>query len=200
MMSIAKRLFPAGGPNRLRAGLACLLSAALLSAAQPAKAADSDAAALIGGIPASAFFPTVDHVGIVVADADGEAEKLRAGFGAQIVNKVTIDFPEAAYKGGTLAYSAYFVFVDLGNVKIEFIQPEADKPSPYLDFLTERGNQAHHLAFLVENAEERLQKLQESNPGIEVVVRAKAGTGDGGRMVYVEGAISGILVELAEPL
>lgn len=180
--------------------LAIIVSMAIFCAAIPARAQDGGGASLAGQIPASAFFPTVDHVGFIVADADAEAEKLRAAFGAKIVNTVTLDFPVARYDDRDLAYSAYFVFVDLGNVKVEFIQPEADKPSPYLDFLNKNGNAVHHLAFLVEDVDAKLRELHAANPEINVVVRAKAGEGEGGQMVYVEGVIPGILVELAAPL
>lgn len=47
---------------------------------------------------------------------------------------------------------------------------------------------------------EALAGFGSRNPAIEVVVQARADVAKGGEMVYVEGLIPGILVELAAPL
>jgi hypothetical protein len=147
--------------------------------------------------PQVAYLPVMDHVGIIVRDADKEADKLVANFGATIKNKVTMDFPIVIYRGNTLSYSAYFVFVNMGNATIEYIQPDMTVPSPYLDILNKEGESAHHLCFLVENIKEHLDKFALNSPKMEVVVDVQVPTGKGGDMVYVKNVIPGTLIELA---
>lgn len=152
----------------------------------------------IAGQPASvAYLPAIDHVGIVVKDADKEADRLASNFGVPITNKQTMHFPRVTYKGDTLSYSAYFVFVNMGNMMIELIQPDPDVPSPYRDILDEKGEYAHHLCFLVEDIGEHIEAFAEKNPEMKIVVEAQAEAESGGKMVYVKGIIPGTLVELA---
>lgn len=143
------------------------------------------------------FFPNIDHIGIIVHQADKEAENLEQRFGAKIIHRQTIRFDQVIYKGDTLSYEAYFVFADLGNMKIEYIQPDLNTPSPYLDILNEKGAHAHHLCFLVESLEEYVAKVRKDNPGFKIIAEVWAKPGKGGAMIYAEGVIPGTLVELA---
>ena len=143
------------------------------------------------------YLPEMDHVGIIVKDADKAAMDMETRFGAKIINRETIEFPKVIYKGNRLSYSAYFVFVDMGNTKIGFIQPDFNVPSPYLDILNEKGEYAHHFCFLVKSTQEYIEKFRVDNPGMRIIAEAQAQSAKGGDMVYIEGVIPGILIELA---
>jgi len=146
---------------------------------------------------AVAAYPNLDHVGFVVKDADTAMRDVLARFGLDpakadcITGRVT-----GSYEGNDVSYSGKFCMVDIGDRRLEFIEPVGSDPSPYLDALRARGDAMHHVAFMVPSIDARLERDRQHNPALHVVQDARL---EGlGRYVYVEGVIPGTLVEYAE--
>lgn len=73
--------------------------------------------------------------------------------------------------------NCYMAFFDVGpNTQIELIQPNEAK-STWRDFLEERGEGIHHIAFQVKNMDQKISKCEEF--GMKCVQRGKYGSGDG---------------------
>jgi catechol 2,3-dioxygenase-like lactoylglutathione lyase family enzyme len=144
------------------------------------------------------IYPNLSHVGIVVANMDAADRDVAARFGLPgIVRRATLRFADAVYRGTRISFAADFGYVELGNTSLELIQPIGSDPSPYRDVLDERGESLHHLAYVVRSIEERLVTARQADAPVSIVLDGKIPGGQG-RFVYVEGLVSGALVELLE--
>jgi hypothetical protein len=143
-------------------------------------------------------YPNLNHVGVVVRDIDQTARDNSNRFGlSAITRRFTLHIEDALYRGKTVTFSAEFGFVELGNAMLELIQPLGNDPSPYLDALQERGENTHHLAYLVPSIDEHLKKAHKSNASLSVLFDAKLPEWMG-RYVYIDGLVHGVLIELME--
>jgi len=90
----------------------------------------------------------IDHIAIVVRDAD-EALKVYSGmFDFEVVE--TIDGPAGEFKA---------VLVRVADITLEFLQPLTDEGS-FAKFLKERGGGLHHVSFATNNIEHDLKTLK----------------------------------------
>ena len=90
----------------------------------------------------------IDHIGIVVKDAD-EAQKVYSEmFGFEVVEEM--GGPGGEFKA---------VLVRVGNITLEFLQPLTDEGS-FAKFLKERGGGLHHVSFATNNIEHDLKTLK----------------------------------------
>jgi hypothetical protein len=143
-------------------------------------------------------YPKLYHVGIVVRDIDQASRDNSNRFGLNAVfRRITLHIENALYQGKTVTFSAEFGFIELGNTMLELIQPLGNDPTPYLDALQERGENTHHLAYVVPSIDEHLKMARKSNAPLSVVLDAKL-PGGMGRYVYVDGLLHGVLIELIE--
>jgi Glyoxalase/Bleomycin resistance protein/Dioxygenase superfamily len=143
-------------------------------------------------------YPNLNHVGIVVRDIDQAGRDNSNRFGlSDIARRFTLYIENALYRGKTVTFSAEFAFIELGNTMVELIQPLGNDPSPYLDALQERGENTHHLAYLVPSIDEHLKKAHKSNASLSVLFDAKLPEWMG-RYVYIDGLVHGVLIELME--
>ena len=98
-----------------------------------------------------------------------------------------------AYRGETTEARAKLAFFDLGQVRLELIEP-VGRPSTWGEFLDEHGDGIHHIAFFVKGMDEVLARLDAHD--IPLVQR---GDYTGGRYGYVDGSKSlGAILELLE--
>ena len=67
--------------------------------------------------------------------------------------------------------------------------------SPYLDALNERGENTHHIAFIVPSIDAHLETARAANPDLSLLLAADL-PGNVARFVYVEGLIPGAVAEL----
>ena len=143
-------------------------------------------------------YPKLNHVGIVVRDIDQASRDNSNRFGLNAVfRRITLHIENALYQGKTVTFSAEFGFIELGNTMLELIQPLGNDPTPYLDALQERGENTHHLAYVVPSIDEHLKMARKSNAPLSVILDAKL-PGGMGRYVYVDGLLHGVLTELIE--
>jgi len=97
------------------------------------------------------------------------------------------------YRGKSTEARAKLAFLDLGQVKLELIEP-VGAPSTWQEFLDKQGEGIHHIAFFVKGMDEALARLEAQ--GIPLVQR---GDYKGGCYAYVDGLPKlGAILELLE--
>jgi catechol 2,3-dioxygenase-like lactoylglutathione lyase family enzyme len=138
----------------------------------------------------------VCQVAVVVEDVEETSEAWAKLLGVEVPDWSMTDPPEMShvkYKGETTEARAKLAFFDLGQVRLEIIEP-VDRPSTWGDFFDEHGQGLHHIAFFVEGMDEVLMEL--GGHGLSLVQR---GDYTGGRYAYVDGTAQlGCVLELLE--
>ena len=137
-------------------------------------------------------FSKLTQIGIVVKDMDATIEKLTAfGIGPFEHREVPPGAKEW-YKDKPMDATFKIAAVNVGGVELEFIQP-VEGESPHQDFLDEKGEGIHHLAFAVENLEGDIDNLKEKGAGIQM-------QSDLGmlKVAYMDLETSGLVFELMQ--
>ena len=136
------------------------------------------------------------QVGLIVRDIERSSEAYSRVFGLPRPEVIVTDGPEIAhtrFRGQPTDARAKLAFFDMGQVSLELIEPIGG-PSTWREFLDERGEGVHHIAFTVEGTDEVVAFLAEA--GIPVV---QQGDYTGGRYTYVDSAPAlGVILELLE--
>jgi catechol 2,3-dioxygenase-like lactoylglutathione lyase family enzyme len=138
----------------------------------------------------------VCQVGLIVRDVERAAEAYSRILGLpapEITTTGDPGFTRATYRGEPTDARARLAFFDLGQVQLELIEP-IGAPSTWQEFLDEKGEGVHHIAFTVADTDEVTGRLAEQ--GIDVVQQGQWATG---QYTYVEtGAELGVILELLE--
>ncbi|MCX7681325.1 MAG: VOC family protein [Anaerolineae bacterium] len=136
------------------------------------------------------------QVGLVVRDIERSAEAYSRILGLPRPQIVVTDPPEVAhtrFRGQPTDARAKLAFFDMGQVTLELIEPIGG-PSTWREFLDEKGEGVHHIAFMVRDTDQVVQYL--AAHGIEAV---QQGDYTGGRYTYVDSvATLGVILELLE--
>ncbi len=83
-----------------------------------------------------------------------------------------------------------------GESKIEFLMPTSED-SPISKFINKKGNGIHHIAFEVENLEEKLKELK--NLDIKLIDKTPRKGAGGKKIAFIHPhSTMGILIELCE--
>ncbi len=138
----------------------------------------------------------VCQVAVVVEDVEEVSEGWAELLGVEVPDWSMTDPAETShieYRGETTEARAKLAFFDLGQVRLEVIEP-VGRPSTWGEFLDEHGQGLHHIAFFVEGMDGVLTEL--GAHGLELVQR---GDYTGGRYAYVDGTCQlGCILELLE--
>ena len=136
------------------------------------------------------------QVGLIVRDIERSSEAYSRVFGLPRPEVIVTDGPEIAhtqFRGKPTDARAKLAFFDMGQVSLELIEPIGG-PSTWREFLDERSEGVHHIAFMVEGTDDVVAFL--AGAGIEV---AQQGDYTGGRYTYVDSAPTlGVILELLE--
>jgi len=136
------------------------------------------------------------QVGLVVRDIDKSAKAYAELFGVEVPEVIITGTEEEAhtkYKGESTQARAKLAFFNMGSLDLELIEPIGG-PSTWRDFLEEKGEGVHHIAFNIQGTDVVTEGLAEK--GIPVV---QQGDYTGGRYTYVSGEEQlGLVVELLE--
>lgn len=129
--------------------------------------------------PGAATARRIDHVGLVVRDADAAAATWSTRFGLA----VSQDWysPDRTFR---------LVYLEAGDTTVQLVQPLG--PGPAKEFLDARGEGLHHICFVVDDV---ASAAAASEPEIDV---ATAIGGRGTRVCFLKHLIAGVLVELTE--
>jgi len=137
---------------------------------------------------------TVVQIGIIVKDVEQAARHYAEIFGIprpEVVPIADDSFANTIYKNKPTRATGRAAFFKLGPIEMELIQP-LGSPSTWEEFLRERGEGIHHIAFRTEKLGEAQQFLQ--THGMELV---QSGGWDGGRYAYIDATQAlGTMLEL----
>lgn len=127
----------------------------------------------------------VDHIGIAVKDLNAVLPYYTDTLGLPLMKIEEVETQKVRV-----------AFIDAGNVKIELLEPMDDE-SAIFKFLEKKGEGIHHIAFGVENIEQRMEELR--NNGVRLL-SDKPNPGAGGAKVAFlhPKSSSGVLYELCE--
>jgi methylmalonyl-CoA/ethylmalonyl-CoA epimerase len=143
--------------------------------------------------------PELFHIGWVVRDCAAAQEELsaRLGAGPFVSFGDELRFDQALVHGKPTPFALKVAFGALGGVLLELLEPLDDR-SPHAEFLSERGEGMHHLAFLVADFDEQLAAIRGADPETNLLID---GTGPGNpvRWAYLDGGKArGTVIELLE--
>ena len=126
----------------------------------------------------------VDHIGLAVSNLE-EALALYSRLGFASGHQEIV--PEQKVRTAALA---------IGESNLELLEPMGED-SPVGKFIASRGQGVHHLAFQVDNIEEKLQELQVA--GFRLIDRKPRLGAGGARVAFLhpQGTL-GTLIELVE--
>jgi len=134
------------------------------------------------------------QVAVVVRDIEEAAERWARLLGVpkpQVIETEEWERTRMAYRGSPSRGRAKLAFFNLGGVTLELIEPIGG-PSTWSEFLGEQGPGIHHIAFVVDDMEAAIRKL-ESEGGVLV----QRGDFEGGSYAYVDARKTlGAIVEL----
>ena len=127
----------------------------------------------------------VDHIGIAVRDLNAVLPYYTDTLGHPLMKIEEVE-----------SQKVRVAFIDAGNVKLELLEAMDDQSAIY-KFLEKKGEGIHHIAFGVENIEQRMEELRDK--GIRLL-SDKPNPGAGGAMVAFlhPKSSNGVLYELCE--
>ena len=127
--------------------------------------------------------PELFHIGWVVRDCLAAQEELSARLGAGPFRSAGDEsrFDQALVHGKPTPFSLRIAFGALGGVLLELLEPLDDR-SPHAEFLAERGEGMHHLAYLVADFDEQLAAVRGAAPEMDLLID---GTGPGNPVRWV---------------
>ena len=127
----------------------------------------------------------IEHIGIAVKDLDKSVSLYEEmlGYKCYKIEEVKDQKVRTA-------------FFKIGETKIELLEA-TDPASPIARFIEKRGEGMHHLAFAVNDLEERLKDVEKT--GINLIDKKARKGADGLDIAFLHpGSTSGVLIELCE--
>lgn len=138
----------------------------------------------------------VCQVGLIVRDIERSIETYSRVFGMPEPEIVVTDGSEIAhtrFRGEPTDARAKLAFFEMGQVSLELIEPIGG-PSTWQEFLDEKGEGVHHIAFIVEDTDAVVKFLEREGVGV-----VQQGDYTGGRYTYLDSAsVLGVVLELLE--
>ncbi|AZB44894.1 methylmalonyl-CoA epimerase [Bacillus sp. FJAT-42376] len=127
----------------------------------------------------------VDHLGIAVKSIRNSLPLYEKTLGMKLIGEEEV--PSQLVK---------VAFLDAGNQKIELLEPTSSE-SPVARFIEKRGEGIHHIAYKVENIEERIEELMKQGVAM---IDSKPRIGAGGASIAFlhPKSTGGTLTELCE--
>jgi hypothetical protein len=134
------------------------------------------------------------QVALVVGDIEARAHAWAEILGLpmpEIIVFNSIDFPNAEYYGQQMEAQAKLAFFQVGPLELELIEPLGG-PSIWQEHLAAHGDGLHHIAFTIEDMDQKLAAL--AAHCIPLIMRGDAPTC---RYAYVDGTSQlGLILEL----
>lgn len=140
----------------------------------------------------------VCQFGLVVNDIERSAARYRAVLGLpepRWVQTPGYEITEMTFMGEASEATAKLAFFNFGQVQVELIEPD-DTPSVWRNYLNEKGDSAHHIAFQVQDTEQVVGRFAQH--GIGVAQQGLYGDRNG-MYTYMDSEASlGVIFELLE--
>ena len=134
------------------------------------------------------MFPVkaLNHVGIAVRSIDDQRAHYEGTLGAQFEG--VEDVPSQKVR---------VAFYRMGDVRLELLEP-TDPASPIAKFLESRGEGLHHLAFTVDDIQERIEELK--NEGLRMIDDSPRQGAHHMQIAFIHPkSTHGVLTELCQP-
>ena len=127
----------------------------------------------------------VDHIGIAVRNLNEVLPYYTETLGCPLLKIEEVE-----------SQKVRVAFIDAGNIKLELLEP-LDESGAVYKFIEKRGEGIHHIAFGVDNIEERMAQLREN--GVKLLSE-QPNPGAGGALVAFlhPKSSNGVLYELCE--
>lgn len=125
----------------------------------------------------------ITQIGVIVRDIEAVSQAYADFLGVEKPAWFWTDVVEVAkteYQGAPSPARAKLAFFDCGQLQLELIEPD-EHPSTWQDFLEEKGEGMHHIAFVIEGMKEKIQLLE--GRGMPL---AQKGEYTGGRYAYMD--------------
>lgn len=127
----------------------------------------------------------VDHIGIAVRNLEEMLPYYTETLGCPLMKIEQVD-----------SQKVRVAFIDAGNIKLELLEP-TDETSPIAKFIEKRGEGIHHVAFGVDNIEQRMEELRTA--GVQLLSEAPKPGAGGAMVAFMHPKSSGgVLYELCE--
>jgi len=137
---------------------------------------------------------TLCQVAIVVKSVDDAVKFYNEVFGIGPFERMEVNFPSATYYGEKGGYRGKRAFAKLGPVTLELIEL-MDGKTVHEDFLKEKGEGVHHLAFTVKD----LSKFEEEATKFGLNVVQEMRRPDGSGFAYLDtDRFGGVMFELIQ--
>jgi 4-hydroxyphenylpyruvate dioxygenase-like putative hemolysin len=121
------------------------------------------------------------QIAIIVNDIEESKKKYAKFFGVEVPPTITggsFEITQTEYKGKPAPEAGCkMAFFNLESIMFEIIEPNAAQ-STWRDFLEERGEGLHHIAFTVDDLQEGIKSCKEF--GLELTQQGNYGDGSGG--------------------
>lgn len=141
----------------------------------------------------------VVQIGIVVADVEKYAKNYAAFFGVdvpEIIISETEDKAGTRYDGKPTTARVKMAFFHFDNITIELLEPVGG-PSTWRDFLEEKGQGVHHIAFDVKEMDDQISEMQDREAPL--IQQGRWTGGAGGRYAYIDSTPQlAVILELLE--
>jgi catechol 2,3-dioxygenase-like lactoylglutathione lyase family enzyme len=140
----------------------------------------------------SSVKPKLWDMAILVKDLDKTVNRLETlGLSLPIHSGPPAGAEGLYFQGKPLRSDSRMFLTRIGNMQLEFIQPD-DSPNPWKEYLKTRGEGIHHLGFQVDDVEKEVDRLV--NLGAEVPFYGKINGKIGA--AYVDLKIANLFIEL----
>ena len=141
----------------------------------------------------------VTQIGLIVGDVEGYAKRYAQFLGVEVPEINISEMEDKAmtrYLGKPTQARVKMAFFHFDNITLELLEPVGG-PSTWKDFLDQRGDGVHHIAFDVQGMDERIEAMQDR--GVSLIQQGRWTGGAGGRYAYLESTDRlGVIVELLE--
>ena len=127
----------------------------------------------------------INHIGIAVKNLDQAILVYEKIFGLKCSHVETI-----------IDQKVRTAFFEIGQVKIELLEPTG-KESPIAKFIENKGEGVHHIAFAVNEIDDKLKELQANNIKLVDQVPKKGAHGLNVAFIHPKSTL-GVLYELCE--
>jgi methylmalonyl-CoA/ethylmalonyl-CoA epimerase len=132
----------------------------------------------------------INHIGIAVRSIDDHR-----AFYEQTLNATFDGIEEVADQKVRVAF--FLVGAPGHEVRLELLEPTSDD-SPVAKFMEKRGEGVHHIAYTVDDIEQRLADLKEG--GIRLIDEAPRGGAHQNQIAFLHPKASGgVLTEICQP-
>jgi len=138
----------------------------------------------------------IGQIALVVKDAEKTSKNIASLFGLEESPYEMIGEYELAntkYKGKPTPGKAKATFYEMGSINLEILQPVGG-PSTWDDFLKEKGEGLHHVAWYVKEIDKVAEMLE--SKGMPLIQK---GNWDGGQYMYFDSSKQlGFILELLQ--